>query len=207
MINKKERRDLIVALVILSILILAMNYLVKSVSWGNIWYWTWRGMVASAFTALPVWILVDDDRRKTAGKTLGHKWFKWFAVITVLFFIIFYGLKPWVEGMVKESQMARVAEYRARVEEASKHADIEQEQVATEAKPVLVIPRSKVALVSWAPVGYVSYKVTYPTSSGDTTVTFLKTEGHKKLPFPLKWMSFRPVDADSVVLVIRQHDP
>lgn len=82
-------------------------------------------------------------------------------------------------------------------------------RVATVEKPVRIESASKCPLTrtTWGPMEYASYSVRFPTGHGDSTVVFLKDGPHKELPFPLDWMEFAPVGADSVIMEIRQRHP
>ncbi len=118
------------------------------------------------------------------------------AVVYVSIFLF----KPWVEKQTTRN-------YQPRISISNSLSDWDTVFVATEARPARVIPRSKITRVTWGPIGRVSYKVTFPTNKGDSTIIFKKESGHIELPFPLKWLEFRPVGEDSVIIVVRQHDP
>lgn len=143
-------------------------------------------------------------------KIAGAKWFKKFAWASavVLFYIFF--LKPEFVSLVDRNlrdDVIRQTQAQARAEEVEKHKDIKQTLVATKDRPVRIIPRSEFTRTTWIPLGQVAYTVTYPTDRGAVTVVFPKVGPLKELPYPLAWMEFRPVNEDSVIMVIKQHDP
>jgi len=144
------------------------------------------------------WGMLNNHRREKTLIIL-KKWL-WIPVVTVLVFV-------GVNWAVKKFDLSNDTPITTR--SVCPPKDTMFTGVATMDRPLRLDSLSTCPLVRtvWGPLGYVSYSVRYPTKGGDTTVVYRKEGGHIEIPFPLKWMEFRPIEADSVVMVIKQRHP
>jgi hypothetical protein len=191
---------------LIAALSIPIYYAVVSISWGTVWWWTWRIMLGVGIIALAGWIFKDAGRRTIAGEVVKKPWFgrtiKWVVAGSLIYFFVW----PWLGKKWSEVLAASASGQQAQVARADTHADIERRAVATEASPVRVEPRGPFDRYIVGPGRYASYKVTYP--SGDSTVTriHIKGSGPFEMPVEAKWLEFRPYETDSVTFVVKQHE-
>jgi hypothetical protein len=188
------------------IVFLALAWLIASKKFSFDWEssLTLRVVTLGALTlALALWGRKSSDSLRGIIQNQSFKRVFWVATASL---IIYFFIWPWAGEKWNEVLAASASGQTTQAARSSTHADIERREVATESRPVRVIPRGPFDRYLVGPVERVSYKLTYP--SGDSTITLvhIKGTGHFEMPVQAKWLEFRPFDTDSVTFVVKQHE-
>lgn len=190
--------------VVFLVLVWFINSKASTVDWEHVFVLR-VAILGLLSISLMIWSTKNQGSFK---KTTEHRWFGYalgFAVVALLFYVY---VRPWVGEMQREAEMTRVAQERARVEYIRMHEDTETKEVATENKPLRIIQRSGFERILVAPVGYVSYKVVYPSPVDGSLITLIRKResGHVDLPSSIKWAEYRPLNTDSVIFIVKRHN-
>ena len=199
----------VVGVVVFFTLVWFINSKASSIDWEHILSLR-IALLGLICIGLTVWGAKAPDTFKKAAK---DRWFSYalgFAILTLLTYIY---VRPWVGEMQKQAWREQVAREReraaAQAADIDKYKDIDERRVATKSRPVRATRRSDLERILVGPVGYVSYKVTYPSPKNGSPITVVRLRGSENFELPgiLPWIEFRPLDTDSVIFIVKQHNP